>query len=86
MLACHTSKDRQDVKPTGLFRATASCSMRLPRILVSDGLRDFCVPARKAFHRMSGPRFVHICKIRLRNIFNQNNIYERLNGKYRDRL
>ena len=86
ILAHRTSKDKQGVKPTGLFRAAASCSMRLPRILVSDGLPDFGAPARKVFHRMSGPRFVHICEIHLRNIFNQNNIYERLNGEYKDRL
>ena len=47
---------------------------------------DFGAPARNVFHRMSGPRFVHICEIHLKNIFNQNNIYERLNGKYKDRL
>ena len=69
-----------------MFRATASCSMRPPRILVNDGLRDFCAPARKVFHRMSGPRFVHICEIHLKNMFNHNNIYERLNGEYKDRL
>ena len=86
ILAHRISKAKQGAKLTRLFRAAASCSMRPPRILVSDGLRDFCAPARKVFHRMSGPRFVHICEIHLKNIFNQNNIYERLNGEYKDRL
>ena len=60
ILAYHISKYKQGVKPTRLFRAAAFCSMHPPRILVSDGLRDFCAPTRKIFHRMSGPRFVHM--------------------------
>ena len=75
ILAHRISKVKQGAKLTRLFRAAASCSMRPPRILVSDGLRDFCAPARKVFYRMSGPRFVHICEIHLKNMFNQNNIY-----------
>ena len=35
---------------------------------------------------MSGPRFTHVREIHLQNIFNQNNLSERLNGEFEDRF
>ena len=59
---------------------------RLPRILVTDGLPAFVPAAKKIFYRSAGPRFVHAREIHIRNEFNQNNVHERLNGEFRDRL
>ena len=41
---------------------------------------------KKVFYRTCGPRFVHIREAHLQNMFNQNNVYERLNGEFEDRL
>ena len=79
-------KDKPGANPHGLFAAAASRTLRLPRILVSDGLQAFIAPAKKVFYRTCGPRFVHIREVHLQNMFNQNNVYERLNGEFEDRL
>ena len=79
-------KDKPGANPHGLFAAAASRTFRLPRILVSDGLQVFIAPAKKVFYRTCGPRFVHIREVHLQNMFNQNNVYERLNGEFEDRL
>ncbi len=63
----------------------AARTRRLP-ILVSDGLQEFIKPARKVFFRRAGSVFVHIREIHIQNLFNQNNVYERLNGEFEDRL
>ena len=86
ILSYEISACKGGFNPTGLFVAAASRTFRLPRILVSDGLKDFIKPAKKIFYRNWGPRFVHIREIHLQNLFNQNNLYERLNGEFRDRL
>lgn len=86
ILAYEISSVKQGVKPAGLFAAAAARAVRLPRILVSDGLQEFCKAANKVFYRAAGPRFVHIREIHLHNMLNQNNVYERLNGEFRDRL
>ena len=86
ILSYEISPLKQGFKPAGLFAAAASRTFRLPRILVSDGLQDFIGAAKKIFYRNWGPRFVHIREIHLQNLFNQNNVYERLNGEFRDRL
>ena len=86
ILSHEMSRVKQGVDPTNLFRAAANRAWRLPWILVSDGLPDFCRPAKKVFYRMAGPRFVHIREIHIRNIFNQNNVYESLNGEFESRL
>ena len=57
-----------------------------PRILVTDGLLAFIPAAKKIFCRSAGPRFVHGREIHPQNQFNQNNIYERLNGEFKDGL
>ena len=56
-------------------------------MLVSEGLHEFRAATRKAFYRApAGPRFVHIRGIHIQNMFNQNNVHERLNGEFKDRL
>ena len=86
ILSHETSRVKQGFNPTGLFESAAALAVRLPRILVSDGLHDFCKPAKKVFYIMAGPRFVHIREIHIQNMFNQNNIYESLNGEFEARL
>ena len=86
ILSYEVSPLKQGADPSGLFARAAERSLRLPRILVSDGLHEFRAAARKVFYRAAGPRFVHIREIHLRNIFNQNNVYERLNGEFKGRL
>lgn len=86
ILSYEISPLKQGFKPAGLFAAAASRTLCLPRVLVSDGLSDFIKPAKKVFYRNWGPRFVHIREVHLQNLFNQNNLYERLNGTFRDRF
>lgn len=85
VLAYEISSVKQGAKPAGLFAAAAARAVHLLRILVSDGLQEFCKTANKVFYRAAGPRFVHIRELHLKNILNQNNMYERLNGEFRDR-
>ena len=86
ILSYEISPLKQGFKRAGLFAAAASRTLRLPRVLVTDGLPDFIKPAKKIFYRNWGPRFVHIREIHLQNLFNQNNLYERLNGTFSDRF
>ncbi len=79
-------KKKKGSDPTNLFQMAAARTRRLPRILVSDGLQEFIKPARKVFFRRAGSMFVHIRDIHIQNLFNQNNVYERLNGEFEDRL
>ena len=72
--------------PMPLFAAAAARAVSLPRILVTDGLLAFIPAAKKVFYRSAGPRFVHVREIHLRNQFNHNNVHERLNGEFKDRL
>ena len=86
ILSYEISPRKQGFDATGLFAAAASRAFRLPHILISDGVPDFIKPAKKIFYRNWGPCFIHIREIHLQNLFNQNNLYERLNGEFRDRL
>ena len=86
ILAYEIASTKPGFKATGLFAAAAARAIRLPRILVSDGLHAFRKPAKKIFYRATGPRFVHIREIHLKNKFNQNNKCERFNGEVDDRL
>ena len=86
VLSYMISGKKDGVRPTRLFAQAAARAVRLPRVLVTDGLLDFIEPAKKVFYRMSGPRFVHIRDIHIQNQFNNNNIYERFNGEIRDLL
>ena len=86
ILSYEVSPDKPGFDPTRLFAAAAARALRLPRILVSDGLPAFIAPARKVFYRMRGPRFVHVREIHIQNLFNQNNISESLNGELKGRF
>lgn len=86
VLSYEMSRVKQGCDPTGLFASAAARALRLPRILVSDGLAEFCKPAKRVFYRAAGPVFVHIREIHIQNIFNQNNLYESLNGEFEGRL
>lgn len=86
ILSYEVSPLKHGADPSGLFARAAGRSLRLPRVLVSDGLHEFRAAARKVFYRAAGPRFVHIREIHIQNMFNQNNVYERLNGEFKDRL
>ena len=58
-----------------------------PRIFVTDGLTAFVKAASKAFGRRGGGfRLMHMRDIRLKNIFSTNNLCERLNGEFKDRI
>ncbi len=86
ILSCEASPLKHGADPACLFARAAERLLRLPRVLVSDGLHEFRAAARKVFYRAAGPRFVHIREIHIQNMFNQNNVYERLNGEFKDRL
>ena len=72
--------------PVHLFAEAAARAVSLPRILVTDGLLAFIPAAKKVFYRSAGPRFVHVREIHLQNQFNQNNVHERPDGEFKDRL
>ena len=86
VLSYEISPKKQGFNATGLFATAAARVLRLPRILVTDGLKAFIKPAKKIFYRVRGPRFTHVREIHLQNIFNQNNLSESLNGEYADRF
>ncbi len=86
ILSYRISPTKLGFDPAGLFAAAAARAAALPRILVTDGLPAFVPAARKTFYRNAGPRFVHVREIHIRNEFNQNNVHERLNGEFKDRL
>ena len=86
ILSYEVSSLKQGSDPSGLFARAACRSLRLPRMLISDGLHEFRAAANKVFYRAAGPRFVHIREIHIQNMFNQNNVYERLNGDFKGRL
>ena len=80
------SDAKHGVDPRPLFRGAAAAAVRLPRILVSDGLHAFEAAAKSVFYRRSGPKFVHVREIHLQKQFNCNNVQERPNGELADRL
>ena len=86
VLSYEISPTKLGFDPAGLFAAAAARAAALPRILVTDGLPAFIPAAKKTFYRSAGPRFVHVREIHIRNEFNQNNLHERLNGEFKDRL
>ena len=86
VLSYEISPAKLGFDPLGLFAAAAARAAELPRILVTDGLSAFVPAAKKTFYRSAGPRFVHVREIHIQNEFNQNNVHERLNGEFRDRL
>ena len=86
ILAWDESDTKSGYKPLPLFLAARRLAGLDPWIFVTDGLAAFVKAAPKAFRRREGFRLLHIRDIHLRNIFNTNNIYERLNGEFKARI
>ena len=86
VLAYMVSDTKKSADITPMLVRAASHVLRLPRVLVSDGLQAFIVPVQNVFNKMRGKQFVHIRDIHLQNQFNSNNIYERFNGEVLDFL
>ena len=72
--------------PLSLFVAARTLAGTPPWIFVTDDLPPFRDAARKAFQRRIGFRLIHIREIHMKDQYNNNNIHERLNGEFKDRL
>ena len=86
ILSWDVSDTKQGYKPVRLFGAARTAGGVDPWIFVTDGLAAFRKAAIKAFRRRKGFRLVHVMDIHLRGMFNTNNLYERLNGEFEDRI
>ena len=86
ILSHDASDGMQGYKPLPLFGEARRVAGVDPWIFVTDGLEAFIKAASKAFRRRKGFRLLHIRDIHLHNIFNTNNLYERLNGEFKDRI
>ena len=86
ILAWDESDTKSGYKPLPLFLAARKLAGLDPWIFVTDGLAAFVKAAPKTFRRREGFRLLHIRDIHLRNLFNTNNIYERLNGEFKARI
>ena len=86
IMAWDESDTKSGYKPLPLFLAARKLAGLDPWIFVTDGLAVFVKAAPKAFRRREGFRLLHIRDIHLRNLFNTNNIYERLNGEFKARI
>ena len=76
------SKYSQDIQP--LFKEGKQIAGRKPKVLISDGARNFHDAYRKEFYTLKNPRTKHIQQIRLQGD-SHNNKMERMNGEVRDR-
>ena len=83
ILSSMTSPVKLGVKPLSMFREAASI---VPWVFVTDGLDEFVKPAKKAFWRRKGRRFIHVAEIHANNEFNHNNVQESLNGELKPLL
>ena len=86
ILSCDASDTKPGYKPLPLFEEARRVAGVDPWIFVTDGLTVFVKAASKAFGRREGFRLMHIRDIHLKNIFNTNNLCERLNGEFKDRI
>lgn len=86
ILSWDVSDTKDGYKPMRLFEAARAAGGADPWIFVTDGLAAFRKAAIKAFRRRKGFRLVHVMDIHLRGMFNTNNLYERLNGEFEDRI
>ena len=81
ILAWDVSDTKMAYKPLPLFMAARKLAGVVPWVFVTDGLQAFQGAAIKAFKKAGGFRLVHVRDIHLKNKFNSNNVYERLNGE-----
>ena len=86
ILSCDASDTKPGYKPLPLFEEARRVAGVDSWIFVTDGLTVFVKAASKAFRRRAGFRLMHIRDIHLKNIFNTNNLCERLNGEFKDRI
>jgi putative transposase len=76
------SKYSQDIQP--LFKEGKEIAGKKPKVLISDGARNFHDAYRKEFFTLKNPRTKHVQQIRLQGQ-HHNNKMERMNGEVRDR-
>jgi transposase-like protein len=77
------SKYTEDVRP--LFRKSTEVAGKKPKILISDGARNFMQAHKKEWYsNYKNEKVTHIRHIHFKNDYN-NNKQERLNGEIRDR-
>ena len=86
ILAYEVSHTKMNFDPYQMFVAARTQAGVSPWVLVTDGLQVFCAAATKAFWCRKGFRFTHVRDIHLQKKFNNNNLHERLNGKFKDRI
>ena len=77
-----TNKYTEDVRP--LFRKSQEVTGKKPKVLISDGARNFADAHKKEFRTLAKPHSIHIRHIHLKGDYT-NNKMERLNGEIRDR-
>ncbi len=85
ILAWDVSDTKMAYKPLPLFMAARKLAGVVPWVFVTDGLQVFQGAATKAFRKAGRFQLAHVKDIHLKNKFNSNNIYERLNGEIVDR-
>ena len=73
VLSSTISPEKFGAKPLGMFMNAAERAGCVPWVFVTDGLKDFIKPVRKAFWCRKGRRLVHVADIHMQNEFNHNN-------------
>ena len=86
VLSSMVSPVKFGVEPLGMFVEAARLAGTVPWVFVTDGLREFRKPAKKAFWRRAGRRLVHVIEIHMQNEFNHNNVHESFNGNIKPLL
>ena len=91
MCICYLIPTKQSIDGFGrpslhrpLFRKSQEVAGNKPKVLISDGARNFAEAHKKEFRTLAKPHSIHIRHIHLKRNYN-NNRMERLNGKIRDR-
>ena len=86
ILAYGISHTKMNFDPYQMFVSARTRAGVSPWVLVTDGLQVFCTAATRAFWCRKGFRFTHVRDIHLQKKFNNNNLHERLNGEFKDRI
>ena len=71
---------------TSLFKKAVHIVGKRPDFLITDSLRGFKTGFKKAMRTISKPKTIHIADVGIRNRHASNNIYESLNGEFRNRI
>ena len=86
ILSCDVSDTKAGYKPLPLFEEARRVACVDPWIFVTDGLTAFIKATSKAFRILEGFRLMHVRDIHIKNLFNTNNLCERLNGEFKDSI